>query len=196
MARTKSLLIGCIGLSAVLLIVLLLGAFVAAKFNRMVTLDEMVDNGWAQVENVLQRRGDLIPNLVETVKGYAAQERGIFENVAEARARLAGAASPAEAAAANAGLTSALGRLLAIAENYPQLKSNENFIRLQDELAGTENRIAVERRDYNDIVRQYNTYIQQFPNRLLAGMFGFGMREFFEAEEGARPVPQVDFTDE
>ncbi len=130
---------------------------------------------------------------METVKGYATQERTVFEEVANARAKLAGATSPGEAAAANAGMTSALGRLLAIAEAYPELKSNENFIRLQDELAGTENRIAVERRRYNETVRIYNTSIKRFPGNLIAGMFGFDEREYFQAEEGAREVPKVKF---
>src|SRR5207245_4921080 len=125
----------------------------------------------------------LIPNLVERVKGYATHEKEVVEAVAEARSRLAGATSPAEAAAANAGMTSALGRLIAIAENYPNLKANENFIRLQDELAGTENRIAVERMRYNDAVRAYNTAIKRFPTNLVASVFRFGEREYFEAEE-------------
>lgn len=194
MSMRKPVIIGCAALGAVVLIGLVILSVLVGKYNGMVRLGESVDNGWAQVENVLQRRSDLIPNLVATVKGIAAQEKEIFENVAAARSRLAGAASPGEAAAANAGLTGALGRLLAIVENYPQLRSSENFLRLQDELAGTENRIAVERRGYNDLVRQYNTYIKQFPNRMLAGWFQFQPREFFQAEEGAREVPKVDFT--
>ena len=193
MARSRTFLAGCIVVAVLVLVVLIFAGYLVGKYNRMVTLGEGVDGGWAQVENVLQRRADLIPNLVETVKGFAAQEKEIFTNVAEARSRLAGAASPGEAALANAGMTSALGRLLAIVENYPLLRSNENFMRLQDELAGTENRIAVERRAYNDLVRQYNVYIKRFPNRFLAGMFDFSEREFFEAQEGAEVVPQVDF---
>ncbi len=186
--------LGCLVVGAALvLIVLILGGSLIARYNGMVTANEAIDGAWAQVENVLQRRGDLIPNLVETVKGFAAQEKEIFTHVADARGRLAGAASPREAAAANAGLTSALGRLLAIAENYPNLKSNENFIRLQDELAGSENRIAVERRRYNEAVRVYNTSIKRFPNNFLAGMFSFGEREYFEAEEAAKELPEVKF---
>ena len=127
------------------------------------------------------------------MKGYAAQEREIFEKVAEARSRLAGAPGPREAGAANAQLTSALGRLLAIAENYPNLKSNENFMRLQDELAGTENRIAVERMRYNESVRAFNTSIKRFPTNFLAGLFKFGERDYFEAEESAKEVPKVKF---
>lgn len=187
----KKGLIGCLAVFAV--IALILGFSLMGRYNTMVTQSETIDASWAQVENVLQRRADLIPNLVETVKGFAAQERGIFEEVAAARSRLLGAGSPQAAAAANAGLTSALGRLLAIAENYPNLKSNENFLRLQDELAGSENRIAVERRRYNDTVREYNTSIKRVPNNMLAGMFGFSEREYFEAEEGAKEVPKVEF---
>ena len=185
---------GCLVVVGVLVLVLLIaGGSLVGIYNRLVGQNEEVNKAWAQVQNVLQRRADLIPNLVETVKGYASHEKQVFESVAEARSRLAGAASPREAAAANAGLTSALGRLLAIAENYPTLKANENFIRLQDELAGTENRIAVERMRYNEAVRAFNTMIKRFPARLLAGLFGFGPREYFEAEEGAKEVPKVKF---
>ncbi len=190
----KKGMLGCLVVGGVLLlIVLIVGGSFIGRYNSMVTANEGIDGAWAQVENVLQRRSDLIPNLVETVKGFAAQEKGIFENVANARGRLAGAASPREAAAANAGLTSALGRLLAIAENYPNLKSNENFMRLQDELAGSENRIAVERRRYNEAVRAYNTTIKRFPNRFIASMFNFDERDYFEAEAGAAEVPTVEF---
>jgi len=185
---------GCLVVGgAVVLILLVVGGMLAGRYNSMVRQNEQIDNAWAQVKVVLQRRADLIPNLVETVKGYAAHEREVFEKVAEARSRLAGAATPQEAANANAGLTSALGRLLAIAENYPQLKANENFIRLQDELAGSENRVAVERRAYNETVRAFNAYIKSFPNNLLAGMFGFKAREYFEADEAAKEVPKVKF---
>jgi len=187
----KKVVLGCLLLVAAA--ALIFGLTILGKYNSLVTSNEAIDEAWAQVENVLQRRADLIPNLVETVKGYATQERTVFEEVANARAKLAGATSPGEAAAANAGMTSALGRLLAIAEAYPELKSNENFIRLQDELAGTENRIAVERRRYNETVRVYNTSIKRFPGNLIAGMFGFDEREYFQAEEGAREVPKVKF---
>jgi LemA protein len=187
-------LAGCLVVCGVVLVILLvLGATLAGTYNRLVTQNEAVNNGWAQVENVLQRRADLIPNLVETVKGYASHEKEIFESVAEARGRLAGAATPREATAANAGLTSALGRLLAIAEAYPDLKANQNFIRLQDELAGTENRIAVERMRYNEAVRTFNASIKRFPNNLVASFFRFSEREYFEAEEGAKAVPKVKF---
>ena len=140
-----------------------------------------------------KRRADLIPNLVATVQGFAVQEREVFTQVAEARSRLAGAVTPGEAANANAGLTGALGRLLAIAENYPELRSNQNVIRLQVELAGTENRVAVERQRYNDAVRVYRTDIRRFSNNLFARMFGFGDREYFESDESAAEVPQVAF---
>lgn len=178
----------------VILLVVLMGSCSAVgRYNNFVTTNEQIDAGWAQVENVLQRRADLIPNLVSTVQGFAEQEREVFGQVAEARSRLAGAVTPAEAANANAGLTSALGRLLAIAENYPELRSNQNFIRLQDELAGTENRIAVERQRYNDAVRAYRTDIRRFPSNLFASAFGFGDREYFEADEEAAEVPEVAF---
>ena len=186
--------IGClVVLGAVVLIVLIAGGWLAGRYNGMVQQSEQINNAWAQVKVVLQRRADLIPNLVETVKGYAAHEKEVFENVAAARSRLAGAITPQEASAANASLTSALGRLLAIAENYPVLKANENFIRLQDELAGSENRIAVERRSYNESVRAYNANIKIFPNNFLAGIFGFKEREYFEADEGAKDAPKVKF---
>ena len=184
---------GLIALGVVLLLVFMFAGSLVGRYNGFVTANEQIDGAWAQVENVLQRRGALIPNLVSTVQGFAEQEREIFTEVANARSRLAGAASAGEAAAANAGLTGALGRLLAISENYPQLRSNENFMRLQDELAGSENRIAVERRRYNDAVRVYNTNVRQFPNNLMAGSFGFNSREYFEADEAAQEVPTVQF---
>ena len=190
----KKGLIGCLGMVAGLVVLaVIVGGWLMGSYNRMVTEREGVDKAWAQVENVLQRRGDLIPNLVETVKGYAAHEKEVFESVADARGRLAGATSPQEAAAANAGMTSALGRLLAIAENYPELKANENFIRLQDELAGSENRIATERMRYNEVVRSYNTLIKRFPGNFIAGFFGFAEKEYFEATPESREVPKVKF---
>ena len=190
----KKGLVGClVVLAGLVVLAIIVGGWLMGAYNRMVTTREGVDNAWAQVENVLQRRGDLIPNLVETVKGYAAHEQEVFTAVADARGRLAGAATPQEAANANAGLTSALGRLLAIAENYPQLKANENFIRLQDELAGSENRIATERMRYNETVRGYNTLIKRFPSNLIAGFFNFDERDYFEAEAGAKEVPKVKF---
>ncbi len=174
-------------------VLVLLIAYGGCKYNSLVNAEEDVDGAWAQVENVLKRRADLIPNLVETVKGFAAQEKEVFSNIADARSRLLGAKGPAEAAEANAGLTSALGRLLVISEQYPQLKSNENFVRLQDELAGTENRIATERMRYNDKVKEYNKTIRRFPTSIYAGLFGFEKKQYFEVQEADKQVPQVKF---
>jgi LemA protein len=183
----------------VLVVVLLILAFVfgGAYFgrrNQMAVKKEAVNAAWAQVDVVLQRRADLIPNLVETVKGYATQEQKVFGDIAAARAALYGAKTPADKIAANGQIDSALSRLLVIVENYPQLKSNENFMRLQDELAGTENRIAVERRRYNETVQDYNTYIALFPNSLVAGIAGFTRNDaYFKTDEGARQAPKVNF---
>ncbi|MBI4442214.1 MAG: LemA family protein [Acidobacteria bacterium] len=163
--------------------------------NEMVRQKETIQASWSQVDVVLQRRADLIPNLVETVKGYAAHEQEIFEDLANARAALMGARTPAVSIAANQQLETALARLLVIVENYPNLKANENFLRLQDELAGTENRVAVERRRYNEAVQGYNTYIQLFPNNLVASLSGFAREEaYFQAAEGAERAPRVEFT--
>ncbi|MEO7733934.1 MAG: LemA family protein [Kofleriaceae bacterium] len=174
-------------------IVVMLIVFSVSKYNTLVGKSESVDSSWAQVQNVLQRRADLIPNLVSTVKGYAAHEKEIFENVANARAKLAGAKTPTEASAANGQLDSALSRLLVIAENYPQLKANESFVRLQDELAGTENRIAVERKRYNDDVRDFNATIKRFPSNMVAGLFSFHNKDYFQADAKAQQVPDVKF---
>jgi LemA protein len=182
-----------IALAVVAGIVLLFGGTCTVQYNKLVSSSESVDGAWSQVENVLQRRADLIPNLVETVKGYAAHEQEIFTEVANARSRLLAARNPDEAEAADRQVTSALGRLLAIAENYPALKANESFVRLQDELAGTENRIAVERKRYNDAVRDHNARIRKFPTNLVASIAGFDRKEYFEAEQGARDVPRVNF---
>ena len=177
----------------VVIVLLLFGQYVGVR-NTLVQKNEAVKAAWSQVDIVLQRRADLIPNLVETVKGYARQEQTVFGQIAEARSALLSAKTPADKIAANGQLDGALGRLLAIVENYPQLKSNENFLRLQDELAGTENRIAVERKRYNDTLQDYNTYIQQFPNNLFAARAGFKPNEaYFVASEGSRQVPKVDF---
>src|SRR3954470_2863276 len=156
----------------VVLILFGVGKYIGVK-NTLVAKNEAVKTSWSQVDIVLQRRADLIPNLVETVKGFAAQEQTVFRDIANARAAMAGAHTPQERIAANGQLDSALSRLLVVVENYPQLKSNENFLRLQDELAGTENRIAVERKRYNDAIQDYNTYISIFPNSFIAGMSGF-----------------------
>ena len=185
-------------IAAVVGILLLLTITLASSFfnrrNEMVRQKETMRASWSQVDVVLQRRADLIPNLVETVKGYAAHEQKIFEDLANARAALMGARTPAERIAANQQLETALARLLVIVENYPNLKANENFLRLQDELAGTENRIAVERRRYNEAVQSYNTYIQLFPNNLVASLSGFQREEaYFRAAEGAAQAPHVEF---
>lgn len=177
----------------VLLLVVALYSFVKGNYNTFVSLDEAVKSSWAQVENQLQRRFDLIPNLVETVKGYAKQEKDVLVEVTNARAKVGGAASVPEKISANNELSSALSRLLVVVERYPDLKSNQNFMRLQDELAGTENRIAVERKRYNDAVKTYNIAIRSFPANLLAGMFNFQSATFFEAPATAKAAPQVKF---
>jgi LemA protein len=176
----------------VIVALLLLGLVVL--YNRFVRLRNRVDNAWAQIEVQLKRRWDLIPNLVETVRGYAAHERGTFEAVTEARANAQRAQGPAETAAAEGILGQALGRLFAVAEAYPELQADENFRQLQDELAGTENRIAVSRQVYNDTVLTFNNAIQTFPGVVLAGPFGFAAREFFETDETQREAPEVDFS--
>lgn len=176
------------------IVAVLFGGLYVSSRNQMVTLNEAVKSDWAQVDVVLQRRADLIPNLVETVKGYAAQEQTVFDDIAKARAALLGAQTPQGKIAANGQLDGALGPLLAVVENYPQLKSNENFLRLQDELAGTENRISVERKRYDDAVQAYNTYIGLFPNNLIAGMAGFKRNDaYFAASEASRQAPKVQF---
>jgi len=177
-----------------ILIVLVFGGMYVGRKNAMVTKSEAIKAAWAQVDNVLERRADLIPNLVETVKGFAAHEETVFGDIAAARAAMMGAKSPGDKIAANGQLDSALGRLMVIVENYPQLKSNENFLRLQDELAGTENRIAVERQRYNEAIQDYNTYIGIFPNSMFAQWAGFKRNEdYFKAPEAARAVPKVEF---
>jgi LemA protein len=169
------------------------GSYVSSK-NQMVAMNEAIKSDWSEVDVVLQRRSDLIPNLVETVKGYAAQEQTVYDDIAKARAAMAGAHTPTDRIAANGQLDSALSRLLVVVENYPQLKSNENFLKLQDELAGTENRIAVERKRYNDAIQSYNTFIGQFPNSFFAGWAGFHRNDaYFQASEASREVPKVTF---
>jgi LemA protein len=184
-----------IGIVVVLLVLaLIFGSMYVGRRNQMVTLNETVKSDWAQVDVVLQRRSDLIPNLVETVKGFAAQEQTVYNDIAQARAALGGAQTPKDKIAANGQLDGALSRLLLIVENYPQLKSNENFLRLQDELAGTENRIAVERKRYDDAIQAYNTYIALFPNNIIASMSGFQRNDaYFAASEASRAVPKVQF---
>jgi LemA protein len=185
---------GIVILVVLVILAFVLGSAYVGRRNQMAIKREAVNAAWAQVDVVLQRRADLIPNLVETVKGYAVQEQTVFGDIAAARAALVGAKTPQDKIAANGQLDSALSRLLVIVENYPQLKSNENFMRLQDELAGTENRIAVERRRYNESVQDYNTYISLFPNSLVASIGGFTRNDaYFKTEEGARQAPKVNF---
>jgi LemA protein len=186
--------IGLIIVVILLVLALILGSSYVGRRNQMAIKHEAVNAAWAQVDVVLQRRADLIPNLVETVKGFAVHEEQVFGEIARARSALIGAKTPADKIAANGALDSALSRLLVITENYPQLKSNENFLRLQDELAGTENRIAVERRRYNETVQDYNTYISLFPTSLVAGIAGFTRNDaYFKTDEGARTTPKVNF---
>jgi LemA protein len=181
-------------LIVLLALVLLVFLILVGLYNRFVRLRNRVDNAWAQIEVQLKRRWDLIPNLVETVKGYAAHERGTFEAVTEARTRAQQAQTPAESAQAEGILGQALGRLFAVAEAYPELKASQNFQELQGQLEETENRIAVSRQVYNDTVLTYNNAIQTFPGVVLAGPFGFRIREFFDVEDAAqREVPRVDF---
>jgi LemA protein len=191
--KTALITIGAI--VGVLILGLLVVGMKAASINNELVVDrESIKGSWAQVDVALQRRADLIPNLVETVKGFASQEKQVLETVANARAALLNARTPGEKIHANQGLDSAIGRLLVVVENYPNLKSNENFLRLQDELAGTENRIAVERRKYNETVQRYNTSIALFPNNIFAGMLGFTRNDdYFKTEAGARVSPKVKF---
>ena len=190
----RGLLVG-IGLVGVIVVAALLvfGSYISAK-NQMVAKNESVKASWSQVDIVLQRRADLIPNLVATVKGYATHEETVFGDIANARAGLLNARDPQSKIQANGQLDGALGRLLALSENYPDLKSNQNFLSLQDQLEGSENRIAVERRRYNETLRDYNTFIQQFPNSVWASFAGFHPNNaYFEASEGAKNAPVVKF---
>src|SRR6267154_2031508 len=192
---SKALIAVVIVVAIILLVVLFaFGQYISVK-NTLVQKNEGVKAAWSQVDIVLQRRADLIPNLVETVKGFAKQEQTVFGDIARARSALLSAGTPSEKIVANQQLDSAIGRLLVIVENYPQLKSNENFLRLQDELAGTENRIAVERKRYNDALQDYNTYVQKFPANIFARWAGFKPNEaYFTAAEGSRQVPTVNFS--
>lgn len=181
-------------IGVVLLVILVIGGFIiGGKYNSLVKGEERIDAQWAQVENQLQRRFDLIPNLVETVKGYAAHEEELFANIAEARSQYSGASTVEETAAANDELSSALSRLLVIVENYPDLKANQQFTQLMDELAGTENRLTVARQDYNEAVREFNSSVRTFPGNLIAGLFSFEAKDYFEAAAGASETPTVDF---
>jgi len=193
MSKGKMVLLVAVGV--VLLILVSLYGFFKGNYNRFVSLDEAAKTSWAQVENQLQRRYDLIPNLVETVKGYAKFEQETLIQVTNARAKVGGMAnaSQADQMKAQNELGSALSRLLVVVERYPELKANQNFLRLQDELAGTENRISVERKRYNDAVQAYNVAIRSFPANILAGMFGFTQKPLFEAPQEAKAAPKVKF---
>jgi len=182
-----------IGFILVAVLVMAIGGCVAGSYNKLVESQEGVDQRWAQVDNQLQRRNDLIGNLMETVKGTAIQEQEVFGNIADARARLAGATTREEGIAAGRAMSSALSRLLVVVENYPQLKSNEAFLNLMDNLSGTENRLATERMRYNSQVESHNVLVKRFPTRLFASAFNFKEAPYFEIDESAREVPQVDF---
>jgi len=169
------------------------GGCVVGQYNGLVTTKESVNQRWAQVDNQLQRRNDLIGNLVETVKGVAVQEQEVFGAIADARARMSGARTPAQAIEAGRAMDTALGRLLVVVENYPQLRSSEAFLQLMDEIAGTENRLATERGRYNQEVQGYNTLIKRFPTNLFAAAFNFGEQPYYEIPDAARELPKVDF---
>lgn len=199
----KGTIIALSVIGGIILIIILLTGWVTGMYNTLVKLDETVNQSWAQVQNQYQRRVDLIPNLVEVVKGYAAHEKEVFEKVAEARASVGKIQITPEILnnpqafqqfqKAQSGLSGALSRLLAVAENYPQLKANENFLQLQAQLEGTENRIAVERKRFNEVVQSYNTKVRTFPTAIFTGMFGFAQKQYFQAEAGADIVPKVKF---
>jgi LemA protein len=191
---SKGLLVG-LGVVGVIVLALLLvgGSYVSAR-NQMVAKDQAVKSAWSEVDVQLERRADLIPNLVETVKGFTKEENSVFADIANARAGMLNAQTPQSKIAANGQLDSALGRLLLLTENYPNLRSSEQFMRLQDELAGTENRISVARRRYNQAIQEYNTFINQFPNNIWAGMAGFHTNDaYFKASPAAQQVPSVKF---
>jgi LemA protein len=195
---------GWIILILVVVLLFIVGGWIAGKYNGFITLEEGVNQGWAQVENVYQRRADLIPNLVETVKGYASQEKEVLIGVTEARAKMGGQVNVGPDVLNNpqafqqfqqmqSGLSQALQRLMVVVEKYPELKSDQRFADLQSQLEGTENRIAVERRRFNEVVQSYNTTIRKFPDAMFAGMFGFQQKQYFKAQEGVDVVPQVKF---
>lgn len=185
--------VGLIAIIAIIAVIVIAAMIIVPKYNSLVTGEEQVDASWAQVENQLQRRFDLIPNLVNTVKGYAEHEEEIFTQIADARTEYGNANTVGEAAEANNDLFSALARLLVVVENYPNLKADAQFTRLMDELAGTENRLAVARKDYNDTVQQFNNDVRRFPGNLIAGMFGFDQKDYFEIKDGVEDAPAVDF---
>jgi LemA protein len=186
--------LGLIVVGVLLLIFLVLGGSLLGARNSLVAERESINGAWSQVDTVLQRRADLIPNLVETVKGFTTHEQEAIDSVTKARAAMAGAQTPADKIAANDQISSSLSRLLVVVENYPNLKANEGFLRLQDELAGSENRIATERRKYNETVQKYNTDIELFPQNIAASLFGFHREEaYFKADTDARTAPKVKF---
>jgi LemA protein len=178
---------------AIVAVIVLIVIWVVAGYNSLVKLQTSVDTQFSNVQTQLERRSDLIPNLVSTVKGYASHETEVYTAVSDARAKLAGATTVDEVNEANTEMNSALSRLIAISESYPELKSNENFLSLQDELAGTENRISVARKDYNDAVQKYNVKMRSFPTNILANIFGYEQKDFFAADESAQKVPEVSF---
>ncbi|MGN4127265.1 LemA family protein [Lysinibacillus sphaericus] len=186
-------LLGPVGI--IMIVIVLLALLFIPKYNSLVTAEENVDSKWAQVENQLQRRYDLIPNLVESVKGYANHEQEIIASITQARAQMGSANTPEEQASANDALNGALSRLLVVVENYPNLKADANFRQLMDELAGTENRLAVAREDYNNEVQGFNKIVKRFPGNLIAGLFGFAQKEYFKAAAGAEQAPSVDFSE-
>ena len=175
------------------MVVVILVSSVSSTYNSLVSLEANVETKQAQISTQLQRRSDLIPNLVNTVKGYAAHENEVYTAISDARSKLAGADTVEELSEADSQLSSALSRLLVVVENYPQLKASENFIALQDQLEGTENRIATARNDYNSAAKEYNTKIRKFPSNIFAGLFGFEKVDYFEAQEGAEQNPEVSF---
>jgi LemA protein len=200
----KGLVVGLGCLAIIIIAVVILGFSAWGTYNSMVTSKVAVDTAWSQVENVYQRRADLIPNLVATVKGYASHEKEVFESVAASRSQVGSIKlspemlnNPAELQKfqqAQSGLTGALSRLLAVAENYPELKANQNFLELQSQLEGSENRIALERKRFNEVAQEYNTRIQRFPGKIFAKLFGFQTKAFFESAPGSDQAPTVDFT--
>lgn len=184
---------GYMVIGIIVAVIFIFGAMLISSYNSFVNLDENVDQSYAQIENQLQRRLDLIPNLVNTVKGFASHEKEVIGSISDARARLAGAKTPQEQATANGELSGALSRLLVVVENYPDLKANQQFTQLMDELAGTENRISVARKDYNDQVAEFNKKVKRFPGSVIAGMTGFHEKEYFKADPRASEAPKVDF---
>ena len=186
---------GLIAIAVVAVLLLGVGGCLVGNYNKLVTANEEVKNKWAQVDNQLKRRAELIDNLVQTTKGTALQEQEVFGDIADARARMSGASSPEQSIEANRAMDSALGRLLVVVENYPQLKSNEAFLGLMDELTGTENRLATERMRYNDTVRGFNVLVKRFPMTLFASMFGYKEAPYYEVPAEQREAPKVDFGD-